>query len=139
MRDQFSAVAGHEQHLDPRPQDRQLVGDFFAVHARHDHIGQQQIDRPHMLRHLPQRLRPVGGLQNLKTAQLERPHDQAANAFVVLHHEDGFGTSYAPPADSSPPRVGGPRIDARKIDRKVAPLPGSLCTSMYPSFCLTMP
>ena len=48
-----------------------------------------------MLRNLPQRFRPVAGLQNVKSAELERPHDQAANAFVVLDDEDGFRTSHA--------------------------------------------
>jgi len=39
-------VPGHEQHLDPRTPRANDLGKLSAVHARHDHIGQQQLDGP---------------------------------------------------------------------------------------------
>ena len=38
-------IAGHEQHARRRPATHDELGQLAAVHARHHHVGQQQIDR----------------------------------------------------------------------------------------------
>ena len=38
-------VAGHEQHADAGAQRRHAFGDLLAQHLRHDHVGQQHVDR----------------------------------------------------------------------------------------------
>ena len=43
-------VSGHEQHPEIRLDDRQMFGQLPAVHARHHHIGQQEIDVITLLR-----------------------------------------------------------------------------------------
>jgi hypothetical protein len=46
VHDRVLGVAGGEQHLGAGPAPRDFLGELAAVHAaRHDHVGEQEIER----------------------------------------------------------------------------------------------
>jgi len=42
--DDISGIAGHEQPFELRGAVKEVVGQIPAVHLRHDHVGDQQVD-----------------------------------------------------------------------------------------------
>ena len=37
-------VSGHIEDLDARPEGKDLIGQLTAIKARHNHIGQEEVD-----------------------------------------------------------------------------------------------
>jgi hypothetical protein len=44
MRNGMARIAGHVENAKLRPQVLSATAEFAAVHAGHDHVGEQQID-----------------------------------------------------------------------------------------------
>src|SRR5439155_259081 len=91
VQDEIVRVAGHVEHLHLRAAWHELLGELAAVHARHDHVGQEQMDRFRLPIGDRQRLRTMTGLQHGVAVDPERPTHDLANVVFVLHDQDGLG------------------------------------------------
>ena len=70
-----------------------------AVHDRHLHVGQQQIEFADFAVKRIERRRAVGGFDQLVTILIERTHDEVADGGVVLGDQDS--SHYFAPAMAS--------------------------------------
>ena len=88
--DGLAGVTGHVDDLDARTQLDQLIGQDAAADSRHDHVGQQEINRVGIALADVQGLGAVFGGQNNVAAHFEEIAGQGAEGAFVLHHEHGF-------------------------------------------------
>jgi hypothetical protein len=73
----------------------QLIGEFPAVQARHDDVGQQQIDPEWTGVELREGRRAVRGLTDPVVQVLQRLDQIRSHVAFVLHHQDGFASQTA--------------------------------------------
>ena len=80
-----------EQNLEPRAKGLRRLCQFAAGHAaRHDHIGEQKVDRRSAAQHGQQRLGSVARLDRLVAEIGETPERQAPQRVVILDHQHAF-------------------------------------------------
>src|SRR6476469_10446825 len=91
--DGLAAVARHEHHPDPGPKAPQAPRELAAVHAGHDHVGQEQIDRALVAFGDPERSGAVLRLAHpIAMSRQDAAHGRP-DAGLVLRHEDGLGAT----------------------------------------------
>jgi hypothetical protein len=73
-----------------RPDGTDVSSDLEPVHARHDHVGQQQIDGTGMALGDLDRALTARRFQHGVPGSLEDRLDRAADAAVVVDEEDGL-------------------------------------------------
>jgi hypothetical protein len=88
--DSVVGVARKIQHFGRRPLGHDDFGQLAATQVRHDHIGQQQVDRTLVLRAQAQSLLPVAGLQHRIAVRLQGDARQRLDAIFILDQQDRF-------------------------------------------------
>src|SRR5437867_1247912 len=83
-------VSRHEEHLQHRPQGAQLLAQHAPAHARHDDVGEHEMDRPLMLLSPPQRVPAIGRGDDLVAARLKNPQREPPQMLVVFDEEDSL-------------------------------------------------
>ena len=148
-------IAGDEDDLQVRIFPAHLLEQRRAVHFRHHHVGDDEIDRAVLLLQRLHRLDAVGGLDHAVAARAQAARVERAQAVLVFDQKDralpgqiGFRLrrlDWRPPlwprhwwpAVSVAASCSG-RCRGRKMRNEV-PSPGLESTYTKPPVCLTMP
>jgi len=88
-------VSGHKQDLHIRADVGQPCPKFAAAHARHDHIGQQHIDRSFEIAAKSDRFVPVGRFEHGVPFALQDLEHKRAHHIVVFDKQDRLGSAIA--------------------------------------------
>ncbi len=86
-------VARHVEDGRLRAQRAQPVGDLAAAQPRHDHVGDEEVDRPVVVVAEHERLLGRPAHQHRVAALAQQLGDEDAHAVLVLDHEDGLGSA----------------------------------------------
>ena len=138
-----AAVGGHHDHGEPGLFAAQLLQEFEAVHARHFHVDQGQINRP-----LTQQLQRIaaggGGLHPTAQITFQPAFEQLQQIDFIIDHQNGIGhdpTFRDSGCGTARSACGTINSDCctGSTTEKVEPVPGSLATSISPLWCWTMP
>ena len=78
-------VSGHEQHFGAFAQLAQPLGQIAAAHEGHDHIGQQQVNRPLVLNSDPESFGSMMGCQHAIAGPFENLVDKILDNRVVFY------------------------------------------------------
>ena len=116
-------MAGEEDHAEPGAEGREGLGELPARHARHDHVGHQQVDPMPAVPDQVQGRLPVGGRQHGVSGPFEVLRDDRPQRVMVFHEQEGLGPCRGR-------RSGGPRffleglVGGREVHGEHRPLPG---------------
>ncbi len=80
-------IAGHVHHTRLWPYREDALGDLLAQHVGHDHVGDEQVDRPVVVARERDRLVPVCRAQDAVAMALQDPARHLADAVLVLDQE----------------------------------------------------
>ena len=83
-------IAGHKEHPQVGFDDRKMLRQLAAIHARHNHVGQQQIHMASVLSSRETGLDPVPGFEDLIANFGELIADKLTDAVIVLDEENRF-------------------------------------------------
>ena len=97
---QVAGVAGHEQHLDRRAVQGDELRRLRAVHVRHHHVGDQDVDRALKALREQERLAAVADVEHLVAAQHQPFPRQLPHVVVVLDQQDGLVAGGRQPGDA---------------------------------------
>jgi hypothetical protein len=84
MGDGVGRVAGHEKRLDIGFQDADSIRKVLAIHVRHDHVGQEQMDIAGVSLAQGQGLARLGGLEDLVAGPFQDRFRQAPHLALIL-------------------------------------------------------
>jgi hypothetical protein len=85
-------VAGHEEDGDVGPRGPKAVRQLAPAHARHDHVGQHEVDLPRVRAADLEGIRAVTRTQDGVPRRLQGFADDLAQVRLVLHEQDGLGS-----------------------------------------------
>ena len=81
-------ISGHVDDLRARPKLDDVPRELGAAHLRHDHVGEQEVDRLGRVAAQAERLVAARGLQHCVPRHLEDLARQLADVALVLDEQD---------------------------------------------------